>query len=112
VSRSSSIYAPPVLTLTPSYLLFTSPAELIESRGNGHTFLHPLQRHLLSTSLLAGITLAEVNAVARELCEHLSHIEVEKGVLPAAVVACAPLVDRAGMRCGVLFLFGVYLCVV
>ena len=75
---------------------FQHSAELMESRGNGHTFLHPLQRHLLSTSLLGEITLSEVNAVATELCEHLSHIEVEKGVLPAAVVDCAPLVDRAG----------------
>ena len=91
-----SIFLYIFLVMCSLYSFNTLSAELMESRGNGHTFLHPLQRHLLSTSLLGEITLSEVNAVATELCEHLSHIEVEKGVLPAAVVACAPLVDRAG----------------
>lgn len=34
--------------------------------------------------------------IARELCEHLSHMEPSRGVKPAAVVACAPMVDRSG----------------
>ena len=32
-----------------------------------------------------------------ELCEHLSHIDPREGVIPAAVIACAPLMSRDTM---------------
>lgn len=32
--------------------------------------------------------------VTKQLCEHLSHMDASQGVQPAAVVACAPLLDR------------------
>ena len=32
--------------------------------------------------------------VAKQLCEHLSHMDASSGVQPAAVIACAPLLDR------------------
>ena len=35
-----------------------------------------------------------MNEVAKELCEHLSHIDAAGGVRPAAVIACAPMMDR------------------
>ena len=32
-----------------------------------------------------------------ELCEHMSHIDPREGVIPAAVIACAPLMSRDTM---------------
>jgi hypothetical protein len=37
-----------------------------------------------------------VRLIARELSEHLSHIDPAAGIRPAAVIACAPLNDRDG----------------
>ncbi len=68
----------------------------MEAHANGHTFLHPRERYAASVSILTSITVEEVNAVAKELCEHVSHMDVTKGVMPAAVVACAPAMDRSG----------------
>jgi hypothetical protein len=59
-------------------------AELMDTAAAGHTYL------------LRDISLDEVNRGARRLCEHLSHPDPARGVQPAAIVACAPLVDRAG----------------
>jgi len=68
----------------------------MEAHANGHTFLHPRERYGASASILTSITVEEVNSVAKELCEHLSHMDGNKGVMPAAVVACAPVLDRSG----------------
>ena len=68
----------------------------MEAHANGHTYLHPRDRYAASANILTSITVEEVNAVAKELCEHLSHMDVSKGVMPAAVVACAPVMDRSG----------------
>lgn len=70
----------------------------MEAQANGHTFMHPSDRLAASATALHSITLEEVNEVARELCEHLSHIDVQAGVMPAAVIACAPVVDREGKQ--------------
>ena len=43
---------------------------------------------------LESISLDDMNEVAKELCEHLSHIDAAGGVRPAAVIACAPMMDR------------------
>lgn len=68
----------------------------MEAHANGHTYLHPRDRYAASAQILTSLTVEEVNTVARELCEHLSHMDVSQGVVPAAVVACAPLLDRTG----------------
>lgn len=81
----------------------------MESHANGHTYLHPRDRYAASANILTSITVEEVNAVAKELCEHLSHMDVSKGVMPAAVVACAPVMDRSGIfssfLCGIAIYF-------
>lgn len=70
--------------------------ELMECEACGHTYMHPIERFQIIERLLGEIVLEEVNDVARELCEHLSHLDTSKGVQPAAVIACAPLIDRQG----------------
>jgi hypothetical protein len=62
----------------------------------GDTFMHPYD--LLSTTarLLDDITLEEANLAAKRVCEHLSHMDAAQGIEPCAVIACAPLFDRAG----------------
>jgi predicted Zn-dependent peptidase len=67
---------------------------LMEAEANGHTFMHPADRLAAVRAALETITIEETNAVARELCEHLSHLSAEAGVIPAAVVACFPQYDR------------------
>lgn len=71
----------------------------MEAEACGHTYMHAQDRYATTAALLEGITLQDVNSIARELCEHLSHTDPSKGVVPAAVVACAPVVDRTGMYC-------------
>lgn len=68
----------------------------MEAEACGHTYMHPRDRYATTAVLLDGITLQDVNAIARELCEHLSHADPASGVVPAAVIACAPVVDRSG----------------
>lgn len=63
----------------------------------GHTCMNPHQRFLAAEKALLSITKEDVNLIAKELCEHLSHMQPEKGVKPVAVVACAPMIDRNGM---------------
>jgi hypothetical protein len=70
--------------------------ELMESQACGHVFMHPSQRLEATAAELDSITLEETQEVAQELCEHLSHINTAAGVRPAAVIACAPTVDRDG----------------
>jgi hypothetical protein len=71
-------------------------AELMDTTAAGHTYLHPADRLAYTEALLRDISLDEVNQGARRLCEHLSHPGPARGVQPAAIVACAPLVDRSG----------------
>jgi hypothetical protein len=71
---------------------------LMEAEANGHTFMHPYQRLEETEKALMSITLEELNAVSRELCEHLSHMDIKNGVQPAAIVACAPVLDRTGAK--------------
>ena len=70
----------------------------MESEAAGHIYLHPDERYQHTSTILREITLEDVNMVARELCEHLSHIDPARGVRPAAIVTCAPLFDRKGKR--------------
>jgi len=69
-------------------------AELMESKACGHTFMHPHVRLDMTRDAIDSITVDEMNSIAKELCEHLSHINPAEGIRPAAVVACAPLLDR------------------
>lgn len=69
-------------------------AELMEADACGHTFMHPYQRLDATAKALNSITADEVNEVARELCEHICEIRPEDGVKPAAIIACAPTIDR------------------
>ena len=68
--------------------------ELMEAEACGHTFMHPTQRLEATSEALESISLEDMKEVAKELCEHLSHIDTTEGVRPAAVIACAPMVDR------------------
>jgi len=68
----------------------------MESEACGHTFMQAQDRYLAAEKALASITHDDVQAIARELCEHLSHMQPEKGVKPVALIACAPLIDRNG----------------
>lgn len=70
--------------------------QLMEAESCGHTYMAPDTRLEHTEAALDSITVDDVNAVARELCEHLSHIDPTDGVRPAAVVACAPVVSRDG----------------
>ncbi|KAJ1433155.1 hypothetical protein B484DRAFT_326931 [Ochromonadaceae sp. CCMP2298] len=49
--------------------------ELMEAEACGHTFMHPMERLEATERVLGGVTLGDVNAIARELCEHLSHMD-------------------------------------
>lgn len=69
----------------------------MEAEACGHTYMHPEDRYSTTAALLESISLQDVNAIARELCEHLSHADPLLGVVPAAVVACAPVIDRSGI---------------
>lgn len=68
----------------------------MEAEASGHTYLHPSDRLAYTETFLRGISLEEVNCVARQLCAHLSHPDPARGVQPAAIVASAPIADRAG----------------
>ena len=67
---------------------------LIYCRSNGHTYMDPHDRLEVTRKVIDSITLKETNEVARELCEHLSHLSPEKGVMPAAIIACFPMLNR------------------
>ena len=71
---------------------------LMEAEANGHTYMHPVDRLKAVREALDSITLEETNEIARELCEHLSHLRPDAGVMPAAVVACFPALDRERQR--------------
>ena len=68
----------------------------MEAEASGHTLMHPEDRLLATAAALDSITLEDVAVVARELCEHISHMDVTRGILPAAMVVCAPENDRTG----------------
>eukprot|EP01039_Chlorochromonas_danica_P002675 gene2675-2920_t len=68
--------------------------EVMEAEASGHTYMHPVQRYEVIEQVLQDITLDEVKEVARDLCEHLSHVDTT--VKPSALVACSPLVTRGG----------------
>ena len=70
--------------------------QLMEAESCGHTFMDPRRRLAATAAALESIGVDDINAVARELCEHLSHIDPQGGVRPAAVVACAPVLERSG----------------
>jgi hypothetical protein len=70
--------------------------ELMEAEACGHTYMEPIQRFQLTEEVLNTVSLQDVNNIAMELCEHLSHMQPEKGIKPAAVVACLPIIDRNG----------------
>lgn len=68
--------------------------ELMESTSCGHTFMHPYNRLESTAAALERIGIEDMRIVARELCEHLSDIRPDENVRPAAIVACAPILDR------------------
>ena len=68
----------------------------MEAESCGHTFMDSHRRLAATAQALETIGVEDINAVARELCEHLSHIDPRGGVRPSAVVACAPMVERSG----------------
>lgn len=68
--------------------------ELMEAEACGHVYMHPIQRLEATEEAVQSITIDDIGSVARELCEHLSDIDPVKNVRPAAIVACAPLIDR------------------
>jgi len=70
--------------------------QLMEAESCGHAYMAPESRLDCTRAALDSIDVDDINAVARELCEHLSHIEPTDGVRPAAVVACAPVLSRDG----------------
>ena len=70
--------------------------ELMEAEAVGHTFMEPRDRFGLVSALLQDLGREEVAQVGRELCEHLSHCDPTAGVVPAAIVASCPVLDRDG----------------
>lgn len=70
--------------------------ELMETEACGHTYMHPLEKYQITEQILEDVKLEDVNEIAKELCEHLSHTSLKEGVVPAAVVACAPCLTRDG----------------
>jgi predicted Zn-dependent peptidase len=73
-------------------------SQLMEAESCGHTFMHPMTRADATGKAISDITLKDVNMIAKELCEHLSHIDPVEGVRPAAIIGCAPMVDRNGKQ--------------
>ena len=67
---------------------------LMEARSCSHTFMHPHERLEMTYAAVDDINLDDINVIASELCEHLS--QLEPGVSPAAIIACAPVLDRYG----------------
>lgn len=71
-------------------------AEIMEAEANGHVYMNPTDRLRYTEEALADISTEDMTPVVRQLCEHLSHMDASSGIQPAAVIACAPLVDRNG----------------
>ena len=71
-------------------------AEIMEAEANGHVYMNPTDRLRYTEEALADITTEDMAPVVRQLCEHLSHMDASSGIQPAAVIACAPLIDRNG----------------
>ena len=84
----------------PSLLIFAVTGryfhQLMEAEACGHVYMQPQQRYETAERVMASITKEDVNGIAKELCEHLSHMQPEKGVKPVALVACAPVQGRNG----------------
>jgi predicted Zn-dependent peptidase len=68
--------------------------ELMEAVACGHTFMHRLDKLELTNEILNSITTVDINEIASELCEHLSAINAEQNIKPAAIIACTPKFDR------------------
>lgn len=69
-------------------------AEVMEADACGHIFMNPHQRLKATIEAVSSISIDDVNDMAAQLCEHVCNIRPEEGVRPAAIVACAPLLDR------------------
>uniref|UniRef100_A0A7S1NQ93 Uncharacterized protein n=1 Tax=Eutreptiella gymnastica TaxID=73025 RepID=A0A7S1NQ93_9EUGL len=69
---------------------------IMEATAVGHAFMHPDDSLRVTKEALTSITLEEVNGICRELCEHLSGPDPTSGVVPSAIIACAPGLDRNG----------------
>jgi predicted Zn-dependent peptidase len=93
--------------------------ELMEAEAVGNTFMAVSDKYAIINELLNNeITLEEVNGMSRELCEHLSHYNVnnssysgktnknidfdneeermtgQRQIFPTAIIACSPLHDH------------------
>ena len=69
----------------------------MEAEACGHVYMQAQQRLEAAEKVMDSITKEDVNNIAKELCEHLSHMQPEKGVKPVALIACAPIVGRNGL---------------
>ena len=75
----------------------------MEAEACGHVYMQPQQRLEAAEKVMEIITSEDVNSIAKELCEHISHMQPEKGIKPVALIACAPVVDRNGHFISPLF---------
>jgi len=64
---------------------------IMESDALGHCVMDQAQGHEAMMRASEGITLQEVNAVAREMLSFVAQYGEEDAALPAAVVACVPV---------------------
>lgn len=76
-------------------------ADVMNCEANGHTILDPLFGSALTKDIMEALSIEEVGAIAKDLCEFLSHMSPSEGLRPVAIVGCAPLNDRNGNSCKV-----------
>ncbi|CAM9642158.1 unnamed protein product [Chrysoparadoxa australica] len=63
---------------------------LMESVASGHTFMDAKQQYEATRLVIESLTLAEVNEVAAQVCEHITLYGVPGAPQPSALVACVP----------------------
>lgn len=63
---------------------------LMETIACQHTFMDPKTAHAATVAAVESVSLEEVNAVAADLCAHVTDFGVADTPLPSAIVACAP----------------------
>jgi len=63
---------------------------LMETVACEHTFMDPQTAHAATLAAVESVTLDEVNAVAADLCAHVTDLGKPGTPLPSAIVACSP----------------------
>lgn len=67
---------------------------LMESVACDHTFMDAMQTHSATQLVTSGLTVEDVNRVAKNICRHIAYFGVDGEPMPSSIVACAPTGER------------------